>query len=284
MHAFHFPADVTTELGANPYTMPYSFLLQSFTAPDLETGWFDAAEIYRSWALREASWMQPGTLKDKVARGAFPQWLLETPLWVQLNPYNAPCYNRGDGRCGHDDTRSCCRPGNTVENVLWLRKQLGFPIIAFWGGWNTEPGNTKNPIYTPDPRFRNDSRRLEEADIRVVPYTNGRIMDPSNAGGGAGASVTPPIGPHPSDYACHSSNHDKVYREIYQGPPLNVSYLVMDPATQCATHATFLSLGPAGFGSAEGKCLSDSVQVLAEYTRGDLLRPHRRLRPLRRVY
>ena len=118
LHAYHFPADVTTELGvtriptsisntagtvpimsaslltgccggagANPYTMPYSFLLQSFAAPDLATGWFDAAEIYRTWALREATWMQPGTLKDKIARGTFPQWLVETPLWIQLNPY-----------------------------------------------------------------------------------------------------------------------------------------------------------------------------------------------------
>jgi hypothetical protein len=30
--------------------------------------------------------MEPGTLKAKVARGVFPQWLLETPLWIQLNP------------------------------------------------------------------------------------------------------------------------------------------------------------------------------------------------------
>eukprot|EP01051_Picozoa_sp_SAG22_P021642 SAG22_NODE_4860_length_1149_cov_0.972381_3_plen_49_part_00 len=31
LHAYHFPADVTTELGANPYTMPYSFLPAAFT-------------------------------------------------------------------------------------------------------------------------------------------------------------------------------------------------------------------------------------------------------------
>ena len=73
--------------GANPFAMPYTFLLQSFTAPDLATGWFDAAEIYRAWALGEAVWMQAGTLKDKLARGSFPQWLTETPLWIQLNPY-----------------------------------------------------------------------------------------------------------------------------------------------------------------------------------------------------
>eukprot|EP01051_Picozoa_sp_SAG22_P026263 SAG22_NODE_8201_length_675_cov_0.977431_2_plen_86_part_00 len=84
--------------------------------------------------LREATWMQPGTLRDKVARGVYPRWLLETRLWVQLNPYAAPCYNRGDGRCGHDDTRSCCRPGNNVKNVVWLREQLEVPIAAFWGG------------------------------------------------------------------------------------------------------------------------------------------------------
>lgn len=229
LHAYHFPADVTTELGSNPYTMPYEFLLQSFSAPDLDTGWFDAAELYRAWALREASWMAPGTLRQKVAHGVFPQWLLETPLWIQLNPYGTPC--TGDGKCGHDDTRSCCRPGNNIENVLWLREQLGVPIAAFWNQWNTEPGNTKNPIYTPNERFRNDSKALEDAGIRVVPYTNGRIMDPSNAGHGGGASVSPPIGGHPEEFACHSSQDEKIYREIYQGPPLNVSYWVMDPVT-----------------------------------------------------
>ena len=52
IHAYHFPADVTTELAVNPYTIPYDFLLQGYTAPDLDTGWFDAAEIYRDWAVR----------------------------------------------------------------------------------------------------------------------------------------------------------------------------------------------------------------------------------------
>eukprot|EP01052_Picozoa_sp_SAG31_P065872 SAG31_NODE_24678_length_476_cov_1.228117_1_plen_148_part_10 len=96
MSAYHFPADVTTELGSNPYSMPYSFLLQSFEAPDLKTGWYDAAQIYRGWVIKNAVWMQPGTLHDKLRRGQYPKWLLETPLWVQLNPYQAPCYNRGD--------------------------------------------------------------------------------------------------------------------------------------------------------------------------------------------
>jgi hypothetical protein len=30
----------------------------------------------------------------------------------------------------------------------------------------------------------------------VIPYTNGRIMDPSDGGGGGDPSVTPPIGPY----------------------------------------------------------------------------------------
>ena len=54
---------------------------------------------------------------------------------------------------------------------MWLREQLGFPIAAFWGEWNTEPGNTKNPIYTPNVSFAHDSRVLEDADIRVIPVS-----------------------------------------------------------------------------------------------------------------
>ena len=227
MHAFHFPNDVTTELGSNPYSMPYSFLLQGFESPDLATGWYDAALLYRKWVIREATWMAPGTLHDKVARNQFPRWLLETPLWVQLNPYTAPCYNRGKYTCMiNNDTRSCCRPGNNIENVLRLRQTLGVPIAAFWTSWNTEHANTKNPVMTPNARFTADAKRLEDADVRVVPYTNGRILDPSVAGRAT-------IGSHPTDYACHSSvKPNKIYREIYSGYPYNVSYYVMDPATE----------------------------------------------------
>ena len=48
--------------------------------------WFDASQIYRQWALAEASWTRAGNLS---ARGGqegphgVAEWLIETPFWAE---------------------------------------------------------------------------------------------------------------------------------------------------------------------------------------------------------
>ena len=48
--------------------------------------WWDASQIYRKWALAEASsWTRAGPLAARAKRGAHgvAQWLIDTPLWAQ---------------------------------------------------------------------------------------------------------------------------------------------------------------------------------------------------------
>ena len=73
----HFPDEMKVDLSTGAsYSMPYAVVLEGFAG-----NWFDAAQIYRAWAIKDAVWTQQGTLAERVARGDYPQWLLDTHLW-----------------------------------------------------------------------------------------------------------------------------------------------------------------------------------------------------------
>ena len=56
--------------------MWYDVVLAGF-----EGDWWDAAMIYREWALNHAVWARRGNLTVRAAEPSYPTWLLETPLW-----------------------------------------------------------------------------------------------------------------------------------------------------------------------------------------------------------
>lgn len=50
----------------------------------LSSRW-DAAMIYRAWALSDAVWTKAGNLTQRVATdSSYPSWLLQAPLWTQM--------------------------------------------------------------------------------------------------------------------------------------------------------------------------------------------------------
>ena len=162
--------------------------------------------IYRNWTISEAAWTRRGTVATRLAAKQFPRWLLEAPVWC------------------HFWTKHGVDAKLNVQHALTLRRLLGFLVVAFWYGWNDEMFDTAYPKYTASPRFRSNVQAMQAAGIRVVPYINGHMYDPST--GGADVAAT---------HACHSmpSASDpqlRPYREVYHPAPQNISFIVMDPS------------------------------------------------------
>jgi hypothetical protein len=79
----HVP-DTFNDASTDSFTIPYEVVLQAFHG-----GWWDAAQIYREWALNNATWARKGNL---TTRTDVPAWLLRTPLWIRLSG-NDPALN-----------------------------------------------------------------------------------------------------------------------------------------------------------------------------------------------
>ena len=76
----HIPDDPLATLTHEGWTMPYEVVLEGY-----EGDWYDAAQIYRGWALSSAQWTRRGDLKQRLADGAFPPSLIKTPLLIESN-------------------------------------------------------------------------------------------------------------------------------------------------------------------------------------------------------
>ncbi len=69
----HFPPNMG--FPAEDYHMSYDVVVRPFIGD-----WYDAAQIYRSWALKQ-SWCKNGNLKT---RQDIPQWFKETPIMLKV--------------------------------------------------------------------------------------------------------------------------------------------------------------------------------------------------------
>ncbi len=58
---------------ANGWMLEYPIIIGVFSGD-----WWDAAQLYRAWALQSASWTQAGPIAQ---RKDVPQWLLDLPVW-----------------------------------------------------------------------------------------------------------------------------------------------------------------------------------------------------------
>ena len=123
-----------------------------------EGDWFDAAQIYRQWAEREALWwprLGPAGREDT------PLWMRELPLWILSG--GAPT--------------ECC-PG-----VLRFREFMNLPCGFHWYNWHQIPFDNDYPHYFPTKEgFPDGVKRLQEAGVHVMPYINGRLWDTRDRG------------------------------------------------------------------------------------------------------
>ncbi len=138
------------ENGARPrndYKLPYSVVLGSFHGR-----WFEAAELYRTWATNQ-SWAHESRLR----RGLVPSWVTNTALWV---------WNRG------------AAPG-VIEPAIALQKRLGLPVSVFWHWWHGCAYDIGFPEYLP-PRegetgFKDALQHAHANDVHALVYMNQRL-------------------------------------------------------------------------------------------------------------
>ena len=113
-----------------------------------EGDWYDAAMRYRQFALT-APWMKRGPLEHG---GKTPEWMLKTPLFTLKS-------QRGSGR--------------EVSDLLQEAEFFQVPIMTHYYMYHKTAFDSEYPFFFPTvPGFREDVKKLKDAGIRVVPYTN----------------------------------------------------------------------------------------------------------------
>ncbi len=138
--ATHWPADAPLPT----YRMPYEVVIGP-----VRGGWMEAAQRYRSFALR-AAWSQAGPTH----RRKLPTWLTDTEVW--LIPAMTPMEN--------------------VDVAGQAADRLGVPVSLHWYNWHEIPFDSTYPDYFPArPRFADGVKALQQAGLRVMPYINGRL-------------------------------------------------------------------------------------------------------------
>jgi len=115
--------------------------------------WFDAVEIYRNWAEKEALWWPRETEWD---RPDTPEWMRGICVWACTGG----------------------KPEECVQKVKDFAKYMGVPTAFHWYSWHQIPFDVNYPHYFPTwPGVPEAVKELQAAGVRVMPYINGRLWD-----------------------------------------------------------------------------------------------------------
>jgi hypothetical protein len=116
--------------------------------------WFDAAQIYRNFAM-STPWCKN---KGKLADGKkTPRWYQEIPI-VSLRLLRGPEYQ--------------------TEDIIEEKQFFNVPIISHYYMWHHNDFDGGNPFFFPAvPGFRKVVETLREHEIHVMPYINAYTSD-----------------------------------------------------------------------------------------------------------
>lgn len=143
------------------WSLPYDVALGTYAIRNGE-GWEMAADIYRSWALRQ-SWCAK-TLKERVSSGDVPAWLIEPSLFYAFSLH-------GQLPGGGEGARLALVPKHADA---W-RKMVGGPVTFMLMGWEKR-GPWVAPDYFPpagDGAFTAATAALHENGHRALLFLSG---------------------------------------------------------------------------------------------------------------
>ncbi|MFH1924160.1 MAG: DUF6259 domain-containing protein, partial [Planctomycetota bacterium] len=124
----------------------------------LRGDWFDASITYRNWVRKEAQWYPKLTAEGRE----------DTPAWMR----ELSCWALSGGA-----------PGDCVAPVKEFAEFLGVPVGFHWYNWHQIPFDNDYPHYFPTKEgFAEGVRELQEANVYVMPYINGRLWDTRDQG------------------------------------------------------------------------------------------------------
>jgi hypothetical protein len=120
--------------------------------------WFDAAMIYKAWARGHARWWPKLTAEG---REDTPLWMRELCAWAQTGG----------------------TPGECAAGVKAFARFLGVPTGFHWYNWHQIPFDNDYPHYFPaTDGFVEAVRDLQQSNVFVMPYINGRLWDTRDKG------------------------------------------------------------------------------------------------------
>ena len=123
--------------------------------------WYDAALLYKSFALRRASWI-PVMCDGR--RADTPEWLLKNPHWWRKRLRDSDEF---------------------AEELLSAARDLGLssPSPVHLYDWHQIPYDTNYPHYFPAKNcFVTGTEKLHAGGMRYMPYINGRLWDTHDRG------------------------------------------------------------------------------------------------------
>lgn len=121
--------------------------------------WYDASQIYREFFLKYASW-KPET--DDSGRTDTPDWMKKTSHWWRVRMKDDEQY---------------------VDDILAANADLGYDSPVHLYDWHQIPYDNDYPHYFPaKDAFRSGIKRLQDNNVKVMPYINARLWDTRDKG------------------------------------------------------------------------------------------------------
>ena len=118
--------------------------------------WWNAAHIYRDWAVRQ-KWCAKG---KKAVRGDYPKAMADIDVWVL-----------GGG--------PPAEVSNAVANARSVWPDLN--LAYHWYKWNIQPFDTHYPEYLAQRGVKETGAWMNSIGVLSMPYINGRLWDQSLA-------------------------------------------------------------------------------------------------------
>jgi len=143
------------------YALPYPVMVGTFRGK-----WYDAAAIYREWAVRQ-KWCRKGKVKD---RKDIPKWLKDNDFWF---------WNWSS----HMGDSLQASPDLAAPTVVGVKRQLDCNVAFHWYGSLCEPFNLRIPEMFPTHesariKLRRGLKLMHKHGIHAIPYMNPRLCDP----------------------------------------------------------------------------------------------------------
>ena len=113
--------------------------------------WWDAAKIYREWALKQ-KWCAKGPM---VSRADYPRAMSDVATWWRISKSLRP------------------EVAADLVKATWGDVKTGFRFYH----WNNEPFDTFYPDFSPKKETPGVIAHAKELGVTVLPYVNGKIWD-----------------------------------------------------------------------------------------------------------
>ena len=144
------------QMAENPQTAANTFHYEGTGVWKLLHGdWYDAARYYKNWVQRNATWWPEVDDNGRV----------DTPEWYKKLGFAITLATRKD-------------MPSTGDEILKMKNYIGLPMLDHWYQWHGNPFDNDYPHYFPSkPGFKDEVQRVQQDDVHVMPYINGRLWD-----------------------------------------------------------------------------------------------------------